>query len=101
PLENKLEELVSIVEFVGDRRLGPVFQFLNDHRVEDEHGNRKGYRNLAAIREKLAPMFLRRTRADVLGQLPERTDSTVFVEMSPEQKVPYDEQRRALGRLWA
>jgi SNF2 family DNA or RNA helicase len=101
PLENKLEELYSIVEFVDDRRLGPVFQFLHDHRVEDEHGNLKGYRNLGSIREKLAPIFLRRTRADVLGQLPERTDNTVFVEMSPEQKVPYDEQRRALVRLLA
>jgi SNF2 family DNA or RNA helicase len=99
PLENKLEELYSIVEFVDDRRLGPVFQFLHDHRVEDEHGSLQGYRNLGSIREKLAPIFLRRTRADVLGQLPERTDNTVFVEMSPEQKVPYDEQRRALVRL--
>jgi SNF2 family DNA or RNA helicase len=101
PLENKLEELYSIVEFVDDRRLGPVFQFLHDHRVLDEHGNLQGYRNLAAIREKLAPIFLRRTRADVLGQLPERTDSTVFVEMSPEQKAPYDDQKRALVRLLA
>jgi SNF2 family DNA or RNA helicase len=99
PLENKLEELYSIVEFVDDRRLGPAFQFLHDHRVEDEKGNLQGYRNLAALREKLAPIFLRRTRTDVLGQLPERTDNTVFVEMSPEQKVPYDEQRRALVRL--
>jgi superfamily II DNA or RNA helicase len=101
PLENKLEELYSIVEFVDDRRLGPVFQFLHDHRVEDEKGNLQGYRNLAAIRERLAPIFLRRTRADVLGQLPERTDSTVFVEMSPEQKAPYDDQKRALVRLLA
>ena len=96
PLENKLEELYSIVQFVDDRRLGPAFQFLHDHRVEDENGNLQGYRNLGTIREKLAPIFLRRTRADVLGQLPERTDSTVFVEMSPEQQAPYDEQRRAL-----
>jgi SNF2 family DNA or RNA helicase len=101
PIENKLEELYSIVAFVDDRRLGPAFQFLHDHRVEDERGNLQGYRNLAAIREKLAPIFLRRTRADVLGQLPERTDSTRFVEMSPEQRAPYDEQRRALVRLLA
>jgi SNF2 family DNA or RNA helicase len=101
PLENKLEELYSIVEFVDDRRLGPVFQFLHDHRVEDEKGNLQGYRNLAAIRERLAPIFLRRTRADVLSQLPARTDSTVFVEMSPEQRAPYDDQKRALVRLLA
>src|SRR5262249_11180925 len=35
PLENKLEELYSIVQFVDDRRLGPAFQFLHEHRVED------------------------------------------------------------------
>src|SRR5437763_5728944 len=99
PLENKLEELYSIVAFVDDRRLGPAFQFLHDHSMRDDKGNLTGYRNLAAIREKLAPIFLRRTRAEVLGQLPARTDKTVFVELAPEQRVLYDEQRRALVRL--
>ncbi|MFO0808871.1 MAG: DEAD/DEAH box helicase [Gemmataceae bacterium] len=101
PIENKLEELYSIVQFVDDRRLGPAFQFLHDHRREDAKGNLVGYRHLDAIREKLAPIFLRRTRAEVLGQLPERTDSTVLVEMAPEQRGPYEEQRRALVRLVA
>src|ERR1700742_5124242 len=76
PLENKLEELYSIVEFVDNRRLGPAFQFLDDHRKVDAEGRLVGYRNLDTIRERLAPIFLRRTRAEVLGQLPERTDST-------------------------
>ena len=66
PLENKLEELYSIVQFVDDRRLGPAFQFLHDHRVLDEEGKLLGYRNLDKIREKLAPILLRRTRAEVL-----------------------------------
>src|SRR5262249_7850127 len=101
PLENKIEELYSIVTFVNDRRLGPAFQFLHDHRILDEKGNLVGYRNLAAIREKLSPIFLRRPRGDVLGQLPDRTDKTVFVELAPEQRVLYDEQLRALVRLIA
>jgi SNF2 family DNA or RNA helicase len=99
PLENKLEELYSIVQFVDERRFGPAFQFLHEHRVLDENGNLKGYRNLDKIREKLAPIFLRRTRAEVLTQLPERTDNTVFVELSDEQRGPYEEQRAALARL--
>jgi SNF2 family DNA or RNA helicase len=101
PLENKLEELYSIVQFVDDRRLGPAFQFLHDHRIEDEQGQLTGYRSLDAIRDKLAPIFLRRTRADVLSQLPERTDTIRYVELRPEQREPYDEQRRALVRLLA
>lgn len=99
PLENKLEELYSIVQFVDERRFGPAFEFLHAHRVVDAGGNLVGYRNLDAIREKLAPIFLRRTRAEVLTQLPERTDNTVFVELAPEQRGPYEEQRSALARL--
>jgi SNF2 family DNA or RNA helicase len=99
PLENRLEELYSIVQFVDERRFGPAFQFLHEHRVLDESGNLKGYRNLDKIRERLAPIFLRRTRGEVLTQLPPRTDNTVFVELAPEQRGPYEEQRVTLARL--
>ncbi|CAN5146622.1 hypothetical protein BH11PLA2_BH11PLA2_49600 [soil metagenome] len=99
PLENRLEELYSIVQFVDERRFGPAFQFLHDHRVLDDDGNLTGYRNLDAIRDKLAPIFLRRTRREVLGQLPARTDSTVIVELAAAQKTHYDEQAIALARL--
>jgi len=99
PLENKLEELYSIVQFVDERRFGPAFQFLHDHRVLDENYNLKGYRNLEKIREKLAPVFLRRTRAEVLTQLPPRTDNIVFVELDPEQRGPYEDQQAALARI--
>jgi SNF2 family DNA or RNA helicase len=99
PLENKLEELYSIVQFVDERRFGPAFQFLHDHRVLDEAGNLKGYRNLDTIRERLGPIFLRRTRGEVLTQLPPRTDSTVYVELAAEQRGPYEEQRVTLARL--
>ena len=99
PLENKLEELYSIVQFVDDRRLGPAFQFLNDHRVIDAEGKLQGYRNLDKIREKLAPILLRRTRAEVLSQLPARTDNTIFVEMADAQRGPYAEHQSTLARL--
>ncbi len=99
PLENKLEELYSIVQFVDERRFGPAFQFLQDHRVLDERGNLVGYRQLETIRQKLEPIFLRRTRGEVLTQLPARTDSNVFVELSEPQRGPYEEQRTALARL--
>ena len=99
PLENKLEELYSIVQFVDDRRLGPAFEFLHEHRVLDAKGNLTGYRNLDKIRDRLAPILLRRTRAEVLGQLPERTDSNRYVELTDAQRGPYEEQRANLARL--
>ncbi len=99
PLENKLEELYSIVQFVDDRRLGPAFQFLHDHRVLDAEGKFVGYRNLDRLREKLEPILLRRTRAEVLPQLPARTDTTVWVEMAEEQRRLYAEHQQTLARL--
>src|SRR5262249_13679569 len=99
PLENKLEELYSIVQFVDDRRLGPAFQFLHDHRLLDADGKLIGYRNLDKVREKLAPILLRRTREEVLSQLPARTDPTVYVEMADAQRAPYGEHSHTLARL--
>ncbi|MGL4423328.1 MAG: DEAD/DEAH box helicase [Gemmataceae bacterium] len=99
PIENRLEELYSIVQFVDERRFGPAYQFLHDHRQIDEDGNLRGYRHLDRIREKLEPIFLRRTRAEVLTQLPERTETTVVVPLSEPQRGPYEEQKAALARL--
>ncbi len=85
PLENRLEELHSVVEFVDERRLGPQYRFHHRHRVVDERGRVLGYKNLADLRAKLAPVLLRRTRADVLDQLPPRTTEIVRIEPTQEQ----------------
>jgi SNF2 family DNA or RNA helicase len=99
PLENKLEELYSIVQFVDGRRLGPAFEFLHEHRVLDGEGHLIGYRHLDRIRERLAPILLRRTRAEVLSQLPPRTDKHLSVELTAEQRAQYDKQQAALAQL--
>jgi len=99
PLENKLEELFSVVEFVDGRRLGPAFRFLHEHRVEDEDGRLQGYRGLDQIHLQLAPILLRRTRPEVLKELPERTDQILHVHMTDEQAEPYWEQHDILAQL--
>ncbi len=99
PLENKLEELFSVVEFVDGRRLGPAFRFLHEHRVEDEKGRLVGYRGLDRIHSQLAPILLRRTRREVLKELPERTDQVFRVPLTPKQAEPYYEQSEILGQL--
>jgi len=99
PLENKLEELYSVVEFVDGRRLGPAFRFLKEHRMEDEKGKLLGYRGLDQIHRQLEPILLRRTRKEVLPDLPERTDQIFRVPMTNEQAGPYWEQNEILARL--
>ncbi len=84
PLENRLEELFSVIEFIDERLLGPAFRFLKRHRVVDEKGRVLGYRNLAELRERLKPVLLRRTRESVMQQLPERM--TEIVRLAPTAK---------------
>ena len=96
PLENRLDELYSVVQFIDDRRLGPGFRFFHRHRVVDENGKVIGYKNLDQLRANLQPILLRRTRDSVLQQLPERTTEVVRIPASDEQaKLSLENVRRA------
>jgi len=66
PIENRLDDLFSIIEFIDDRRLGPAFRFFNRYRVTNEKGRLLGYKNLDDLRENLKPVLLRRTRNKVI-----------------------------------
>ena len=85
PLENRLDELHSVMQFVDDRRLPPAFRFFHRHRVVDEKGKVLGYKNLDLLRERLRGILLRRTRDAVLQQLPPRTTELVRIPVTEEQ----------------
>lgn len=91
PMENRLEELYTVVRFIDDRRLGPAYRFFNRHRVVDNRGRVEGYRNLDQLRESLKPILLRRTRDSVMEELPERTTEIVRIRPTEEQKRMSDE----------
>lgn len=101
PLENRLEELVSIVGFVDRHRLGPTFRFLANHQVRDDNGKVVGYRDLDRIGKTLAPVLIRRTKNQVLTQLPERLDKNLFVPMTPQQHVHHEENREVVAKIVA
>jgi len=85
PLENRLDDLYSVVEFIDPMRLGPAYRFINRHRVASETGKVLGYKNLDALRAHLKPVLLRRTRASVAQELPRRTTDIVRVTPTDEQ----------------
>jgi len=85
PLENRLDELYSVVEFIDDRRLGPAFRFFNRYRVCDDRGKVLGYKNLDSLRKTLGPVLLRRTRASVMHELPQRMTETIRINPTDEQ----------------
>jgi ERCC4-related helicase len=99
PLENRLDDLYSVVQFIDDQRLGPAFRFFNRHRVVDEKGKVLGYKNLEQLRRNLGPVLLRRTRAEVLKQLPERTTEIVRVPPTDEQLEIHQSHMRIVSSI--
>ncbi len=85
PLENRLDDLYSVVQFIDDRRLGPGFRFFHNHRILNEKGKVLGFKNLDELRENLKPILLRRTRTSVEQQLPPRTNEIVRIPPTDEQ----------------
>jgi len=99
PLENRLEELISIVQFVDQHRLGPTWRLLHEHQQRDDHGRVIGYKNLDKIGRTLSSIMLRRRKAEVLDQLPARVDNTLFVPMTPQQADHHEENREVVARI--
>jgi len=85
PLENRLDDLYSVMEFIDPRRLGPAYRFIHKHRIATETGKVTGFKNLAALREQLAPCLLRRTRQSVSLDLPGRTTEMIRIPATEEQ----------------
>jgi superfamily II DNA or RNA helicase len=99
PLENRLEELHSIVQFVDQFRLGPLFRFLAAHQHTDESGRVIGYRNLSQVSKTLEPLLIRRTKDEVLKELPDRIDEHVFVPMTDLQWDFHSENQKTVGEI--
>ena len=91
PMENRIDELASVVEWVDDMALEPKWRLGPLHAIHAD-GRREviGVRHLETLRERLRGCMLRRVRRDVLEQLPSRTDTRVPIEMTGEQLEAHD-----------
>jgi superfamily II DNA or RNA helicase len=85
PVENHIGELWSIFEFLNPGQLGSASRlkrFLAGGRTSSE-----------VVARAVRPYLLRRTKAQVLSDLPEKTEQTLFCELGEEQRKAYDELR--------
>ncbi len=99
PLENRLGELFTVARFVDDDLLGPAYRFFHNHHVVDERGKTLGYRNLDSLRTTMQPILLRRTRAQVARQLPDRTDQVIGCQATAEQLEIHDNAVRTVAQI--
>lgn len=93
PLENKLNELYSVTQFVDQFLLGPLYRFTEETTVFDDAGRLIGYKNLHQVADMIKGTLIRRRKVDVRIQMPGRTDTNLFVPMTKEQMAIHDEYK--------
>lgn len=117
PVENRIDDLWSIFEFLNPGMLGGLKAFQGAMRAGQEArsnaanedaqaGQKRGEPDgtTAMLRRVLRPFMLRRTKAVVAPELPARSEQVVMCELEGRQKTLYDSLRRhyqagLLGRV--
>jgi len=88
PIENHLGELWSLFEFLNPGMLGRSSTF--SKLVKSGGDNKEGLKLLA---KSLRPFLLRRTKEEVLKELPPKTEQTLTCEMGAKQRKQYNDLR--------
>jgi len=99
PLENRIDELYSISEFIDPTIFGSLFRFNRKYYRFNDFGKVDGMQNLDDLHSKVKTIMLRRRKGDISEQLPERVDNTYFVKMTPEQRKRYAEHEVVVAAL--
>ncbi len=99
PLENRIEDLYSLLQVVDPRVLGPLWRCLLDFHITDERGKVIGYRNLSDLRQRISTVMLRRNRSLVSAQLPDRTEVRLDIAMTSGQRDLHDAAMATAGKI--
>ncbi|HVW10062.1 MAG TPA: DEAD/DEAH box helicase [Bryobacteraceae bacterium] len=89
PVENHLGELWSLFEFLNPGMLGSASVF----RLVGGAARNPGEDSRQVLAQAVRPFILRRTKAQVARELPERTEQTIYCELGAEQRALYNELR--------
>ena len=92
PIENNLTELYSLYRFLNPAMLGTPEEFNRTYATPIQHQADK--EATESLRRKIFPFMLRRLKKDVLTELPDRMEQTLYVEMEEDHMRFYEERRR-------
>lgn len=99
PVENRPEELFSIMEFVDPTVFGDFRKFDNAFIIRDPWGRPTRYRNLHKLHEMLGQTMFRRSRDDIAEFLPDRIETVVPVPLDTKVLDAYVHIQRDLLRV--
>ncbi len=92
PIENNLTELYSLFRFLNPTMFGTADDFNSRYTYPIQRDDDKDA--MTSLRRKIFPFMLRRLKCDVLKDLPDRIEQTLYVEMSSEQAEFYERRRQ-------
>ena len=101
PIENRLDDLYSIMQLIDEDVFGPLWKFNFDFHSQTETGKIDGCKHLDLLRERIKPFVFSKNRAEILSQLPPLTEETIYVPMSEAQSEREDFYRKEAARLFA
>ncbi len=91
PIENHLGELWNLFRFINPGLLGSLDSFTNRYAIPIEKNADAEARE--RLRRLIQPFVLRRTKSQVLSELPQRTEVTLTLDLNPQERAMYEAVR--------
>ncbi len=92
PIQNHLSELWNLFQFINPGMLGTYDQFNRKFALGDGFDHSREARK--ALNKYIAPFILRRNKSDVLDDLPEKTEITLSISLSDQEREIYEVLRQ-------
>ena len=98
PIQNSLQDLWSLFDFIYPGRLGTLPVFEEEFKIPIQIGRYKGasrravatgYARKLALKGLIRPYIMRRTKKTVAAHLPEKTEQVIFCSLTDEQAKVY------------
>ena len=97
PIENSLSDLWAQMQFINPEILGTYSFFKKHFQIPIE--KYKDEKLLEELKKITKPYILRRTKSEVLKDLPEKSEQLVYCEMSKNQAILYEKEKSAARNL--
>lgn len=101
PLENKLLDLYSIIQFIDPYFLAPQWEFSYQHCIFDAHSKNRiaGYYDLQKLRARLEGILIRREKKEVFDQLPNVVQKNIYVKLTSVQEDMHSSFSRGVASI--
>jgi len=91
PIENNIGELYALFRFLNPAMFGTTADFTKNYLNPIQKGDNKAV--VKELKKKIYPFVLRRLKTEVLKDLPDKMEQTLYVDMTQEQARLYNQRR--------